>query len=564
MDREPPPPAIADDKKFRELEEKYRKAVVKVFCPTRRSGGNYAWTGFVVNRKPCIILTVSHPVKLKFTVVDVQGLFYVNFYEEAANYPVVAVGCSLCRDLLVLYCENAPSPPFFQFPNPIPSNLNSTTFFSISHPDKRDWSMLRGRICRGPFKIGENEAYSPDLEIFDHDASLYPGASGAALIDLSGELIGIQLTQRSRKLRSLCVKNPILSAYDEVTSKNFDTLSWEVKELSLLTCDLRQAHSIQGISDSLREMFPREPSDPLTTDLNIFLRNSVIRHLRRRHPGGSRGSRGSSGQRSQPPEPSRGSSSGKRPWQQSILQSITDGNPRILHRHVEAADYISKVEAASLKLNKRTAQSEELSSVELLSHAATKNILQAYNGALVPNTDQAFRLNELTCERRQDVGGAKVVVDANTGRPKGNGFVRFGDENEKFRAMAEMNGQYCSRPFSMGVATPKKPPQQQYSLQVGDSAYSALTRGSQSYDDTSNTTAFSDALYVTNGSQCGSGLSKSQMDNFDLVKTGGDDLRLLEVELEAVNKDLEAEKLKTAAKLHNQLVGIAYKAMVKC
>ena len=115
----------------------------------------------------------------------------------------------------------------------------------------------------------------------------------------------------------------------------------------------------------------------------------------------------------------------------------------------------------------------------------------------MPNADQlAFRLNWATFstgERRQDAGsdlsvfvgdlasdvtdtvlhetfatrypsvrGAKVVVDANTGRSKGYGFVRFGDETERSRAMTEMNGQYCSsRPMRIGVATPKKPSTQQ-------------------------------------------------------------------------------------------------------
>ncbi|WOH13844.1 hypothetical protein DCAR_0933355 [Daucus carota subsp. sativus] len=192
-------------------------------------------------------------------------------------------------------------------------------------------------------------------------------------------------------------------------------------------------------------------------------------------------------------------------------------------------------EAISVKLirNKQTGQSEKFGFIEFLSHAAAEKILQSYNGTVMPNTDQAFRLNWSTFstgERRQDGGsdlsifvgdlasdvtdamlhetfasryssvrGAKVVVDASTGRPKGYGFVRFGDENEKSRAMTEMNGQYCSsRPMRISIATPKKPstPQQQYSSQAvilsggAASANGAFTQGSQSDGDTSNTTVF--------------------------------------------------------------------------
>ena len=127
--------------------------------------------------------------------------------------------------------------------------------------------------------------------------------------------------------------------------------------------------------------------------------------------------------------------------------------------------------------------------------------MQSYSGSMMPNTEQPFRLNwaSFAGERRADPGsdlsifvgdlaadvtdsmlqetfagkypsvkGAKVVIDSNTGRSKGYGFVRFGDENEKTRAMMEMNGAFCSsRPMRIGVATPKKPSayQQQYSSQ---------------------------------------------------------------------------------------------------
>jgi len=106
----------------------------------------------------------------------------------------------------------------------------------------------------------------------------------------------------------------------------------------------------------------------------------------------------------------------------------------------------------------------------------------------MPNASQPFRLNWATfgaADRRTEPGtgysifvgdlgpevtdillqetfqsihsSAKVVIDANTGRTKSYGFVRFGDENEKNRAITEMNGVYCSsRPMRINEATPKK------------------------------------------------------------------------------------------------------------
>lgn len=140
--------------------------------------------------------------------------------------------------------------------------------------------------------------------------------------------------------------------------------------------------------------------------------------------------------------------------------------------------------------NKQTAQPEGYGFIEFRSRAGAENALQTYNGTLMPNTEQNFRLNWATLgagERRNDdtpdytifvgdlaadvsdyilqetfksvypsVKGAKVVTDRTTGRSKGYGFVRFGDESEQVRAMSEMNGVLCSsRPMRIGPAATK-------------------------------------------------------------------------------------------------------------
>ncbi|XP_071715619.1 polyadenylate-binding protein RBP47-like isoform X2 [Rutidosis leptorrhynchoides] len=192
-------------------------------------------------------------------------------------------------------------------------------------------------------------------------------------------------------------------------------------------------------------------------------------------------------------------------------------------------------EVSYIKLirNKQTGQSERYGFIEFVSHEAADKVLQSYNGAMMPNTDQAFRLNWATFstgEKRPDTGsdvsifigdlapdvtdtllydtfagryssvkGAKVVIDMNTGCSKGYGFVRFGDENERTKAMDEMNGQYCSsRPMRISVASHKKPPtQQQYGqnqygsqavLLSGGNNFGAVPQNSQSDEDSSNTT----------------------------------------------------------------------------
>ena len=49
------------------------------------------------------------------------------------------------------------------------------------------------------------------------------------------------------------------------------------------------------------------------------------------------------------------------------------------------------------------------------------------------------------------------MTDPNTGRSKGFGFVRFGDEGERDRALVEMNGVPCgSRVMRISLAIPRK------------------------------------------------------------------------------------------------------------
>ncbi|CAK9150252.1 unnamed protein product, partial [Ilex paraguariensis] len=150
-------------------------------------------------------------------------------------------------------------------------------------------------------------------------------------------------------------------------------------------------------------------------------------------------------------------------------------------------------ELLSVKIirNKQTYETEGYGFLEFRTRAAAETALQTYNGSVMPNAQQNFRLNWATLgagERRTDdtpgytvfvgdlsadvtdyvlqetfksvyssVKGAKVVIDRTTGRSKGYGFVRFGDESEQMRAMTEMNGVFCStRPMRVGPAATKK------------------------------------------------------------------------------------------------------------
>lgn len=55
-----------------------------------------------------------------------------------------------------------------------------------------------------------------------------------------------------------------------------------------------------------------------------------------------------------------------------------------------------------------------------------------------------------------DISSAKVVMDRETGRSKGYGFVEMKDENAGLKAIDELNGaEYDGRTISVSVARPR-------------------------------------------------------------------------------------------------------------
>ncbi|GJW21072.1 reverse transcriptase domain-containing protein [Tanacetum coccineum] len=105
--------------------------------------------------------------------------------------------------------------------------------------------------------------------------------------------------------------------------------------------------------------------------------------------------------------------------------------------------------------------------IRRVNHAAIEMHLHAYNSTLMPIVEQRSNAHYTS------IKSAKVVTDRLTGRTKGYGFVKFGDESEKIRAMTEMNARLGStRSMRIGPAANKK--------SVGTQPYAKVTRFSQS------------------------------------------------------------------------------------
>ncbi|XP_062190412.1 RNA-binding protein L-like [Phragmites australis] len=180
---------------------------------------------------------------------------------------------------------------------------------------------------------------------------------------------------------------------------------------------------------------------------------------------------------------------------------------------------------ASMKIirNKQSGHSEGYGFIEFHSRAAAEHTLMNFNGRMMPNVDQAFKLNWASAsagDKRGDNGsdhtifvgdlaadvtdsmleevfkasypsvrGAKVVTDRLTGCSKGYGFVRFGDLNEQTRAMTDMNGMMLStRQMRIGPAANKKSMDAQQTYAT-NGAYQS-SHGNYSENDPNNTTVF--------------------------------------------------------------------------
>ncbi|XP_062187083.1 RNA-binding protein L-like [Phragmites australis] len=173
--------------------------------------------------------------------------------------------------------------------------------------------------------------------------------------------------------------------------------------------------------------------------------------------------------------------------------------------------------------NKQSGHPEGYGFIEFQSRAAAEHTLMNFNGWMMPNVDQTFKLNWASAtadDKRGDNGsdhtifvgdlaadvtdsmleevfkasypsvrGANVVTDRLTGRSKGYGFVRFGDLNAQTRAMTEMNGMMLStRKMRIGPAANKKNMDAQPTYTT-NGAYQS-SQGNYSEDDPNNTTVF--------------------------------------------------------------------------
>lgn len=265
---------VYNDVVLQQFERQYRGAVPIIFCALHDNHCK-GWTGFVISKVPLIIITVSHGVSdLNTNLLKSELTFFVKFYGESNFYPAKAIRWDHFADLLVLTCRR-PCLDFspLSFIDPDLPFLSSKSLFSISHAGDRQWRAIRGSICSPTFLRGDPYFYLDSI-LFDHDLQLYPGGSGAPLIDLMGQVCGIQNSEIAFKEHAFVVAADFRKKMDQYTSHDVGNISRQISEFTFRPTNLKQATPVQELAKRLKELFSEEGVDP-RTGLTEFLRQSV-------------------------------------------------------------------------------------------------------------------------------------------------------------------------------------------------------------------------------------------------------------------------------------------------
>jgi S1-C subfamily serine protease len=90
--------------------------------------------------------------------------------------------------------------------------------------------------------MGENQGnFDPEMILIDHDVQCFPGSSRAPIINMAGEVIGMDFSQLTMTEHNFCVSD---HSRQSVIADYYKEGKWpqqQIKELQFLTCNVKQA-----------------------------------------------------------------------------------------------------------------------------------------------------------------------------------------------------------------------------------------------------------------------------------------------------------------------------------
>ncbi|MCH79676.1 hypothetical protein A2U01_0000430, partial [Trifolium medium] len=275
---------VSRDEYIRDLMDVRKTGVAKIYIRPLNSPqvNGEGWSGFLI--APDTILTIGHALKdVPESKLQTPGVFWVEFFEDRVENrgylrPATLTNYDIQSEFGLMRCPSPKAAHIFTFASQRNDILSSSSILSVSHPIQRDWVTLRGTVCRPPFTVGGNPGHGkPDVNmvLFDHDVQTFAGASGAPMMNLSGEVIGIQCFEVSQTEHGYCIpldkqnhKFEYDYSFNDYDMTRFPPLA--ILPLKFIPSNIKQAIAVQYINKVFRKVFKNERASE-DCDLNEFI-----------------------------------------------------------------------------------------------------------------------------------------------------------------------------------------------------------------------------------------------------------------------------------------------------
>jgi S1-C subfamily serine protease len=202
--------------KFTSILKQTKKSVVLLSVspnvdPSKDFSQNAMCSGIVVD-------DIGH-VLTNFHCVYKQNYIKIYYHDENdwQTYNVNVIGLDPLADLALLeVMGREESVPFLKFADDVAEIEEGTEVYAIGHPMGMTWTISKGIIS-------SNQRYArhPYIKVLQTDAAINKGNSGGPLMNMRGELIGINTLIISRISENAGVG---LAIRGDIVKKSFDTM----------------------------------------------------------------------------------------------------------------------------------------------------------------------------------------------------------------------------------------------------------------------------------------------------------------------------------------------------
>ena len=165
-----------------------------------------------------VVDNIGHIIT-NFHCIYNQNYIRLYYYDKNdwENYEVNVIGLDPLADLALLEVIGKEKPiPYINFADDTENIVEGTEVFALGHPMGMAWTLTKGIIS-------SNERYSrhPYIKALQTDAAINPGNSGGPLLNMRGEIIGINTLIISKVKENAGVG---LAIRGDIVKKSFESM----------------------------------------------------------------------------------------------------------------------------------------------------------------------------------------------------------------------------------------------------------------------------------------------------------------------------------------------------